>query len=103
MADIHVHYEGVDNAGEALGAATKAIEQVLEDCTTTLNTVKNQWYGNSADQYVVQQNAWNTATDDMNTKLAQNTVNLSTIRENYSQTDNGLALTWGEIGGITHG
>jgi WXG100 family type VII secretion target len=103
MADIHVHYEGVDNAGEALGAATKAIDQVLQDLATTLNTVKNQWYGNSSDEYTVQQTAWNKAAEDMQTQLAKNTVNLAAIRENYSQTDNGLALTWSEIGGIGHG
>lgn len=100
MADIHVHYEGIDNAGEALGAATKAIESVLEELNTTLNQVRNQWYGNSSDQYTVQQTNWNTAAQDMGTQLAKNTVNLAAIRENYSNTDNGLALTWQEIGGF---
>jgi WXG100 family type VII secretion target len=100
MADIHVHYEGVDNAGEALGAATKAIESVLHELETTLNQVRNEWYGNSSDQYTVQQGNWNNAAGDMETQLGKNTVNLAAIRENYSNTDNGLALTWQEIGGF---
>lgn len=100
MPDITVHYAGVDNAGEALGAATKAIQQVLSELDTQLNTVRSQWYGSSSDQYTVQQGKWNAATDDMSAQLARNQVNLSMIRENYSSTDAGLALTWSEIGGV---
>lgn len=100
MADIHVHYEGVDNAGEALGAATKAIESVLSELATTLNQVRNEWYGDSSSQYTVQQGKWNQAAQDMELQLGKNTVNLAAIRENYSNTDSGLALTWTEIGGF---
>jgi len=100
MADIHVHYEGVDNAGEALGAATKAIESVLGELATTLNQVCNEWYGDSSDQYTTQQTNWNNAAQDMETQLGQNTVNLAAIRANYSNTDAGLALSWQEIGGL---
>jgi|SRR3954465_10029923 WXG100 family type VII secretion target len=100
MPDITVHYAGVDNAGEALGAATKAIQSVLSELDSQLNTVRAQWYGNSAEQYTVQQARWNAATDDMSAQLAKNQVNLSLIRENYSSTDAGLAMTWSEIGGV---
>jgi WXG100 family type VII secretion target len=100
MPDITVHYAGVDNAGEALGAATKAINDVLEELATSLNAVRNQWVGNSSEQYTTLQSRWNQAAGDMSTQLGKNQVNLAAIRENYSSTDSGLALTWSEIGGV---
>jgi len=99
MSDITVHYSGVDNAGEALAAGTKAIQQVLEELDQQISTVRSQWYGSSSEAYSQRQQQWNQATDDMNQRLNQAHVNLGEIRENYANTDSGLAMTWSEIGG----
>ena len=99
MSDITVYYSGVDNAGEALAAGTKAIQSVLQELDTMLNSVKAEWYGNSAETYTQLQQQWNTRAEDMNHKLSQAHVNLGDIRQNYSNTDNSLALSWTEIGG----
>lgn len=100
MSDITVHYSGVDNAGDALAAGTKAIQHVLEDLDQQIATVRGQWYGSSSDAYTRRQAQWNTATEDMNRRLSTAHLNLGEIRENYANTDRGLAMTWSDIGGM---
>jgi len=94
---IEVHYNDVDNVGEALHAGTIAIRRMLDDLETAIAPLKASWIGVSRDAYDTAKTQWDAAVTDMNLLLRNCRNTLEDMSYNYKRTDLDLAISWAGI------
>lgn len=94
---IEVHYNDVDNVGEALGAGTAALRTMLDDLESALQPLRQTWSGAAEQSYVAAKAQWDGAVNQMQAILARSRPVLEDMKYNYQRTDLNLAMQWSDI------
>jgi WXG100 family type VII secretion target len=95
--DIFVNYGQVQNVEDILAACDNAVGTILQEIETAVQPMIASWLGSSVDAYGQIQAKWNADTSDMQNILSQYGPTLAEMKDNYANTDNGLALEWAAI------
>jgi 6 kDa early secretory antigenic target len=94
---IEVHYNHVDNVGDALDAGTASIQRMLDNLETAIAPLKASWAGSAREQYDVSKRRWDAAVADMHVLLGNSSGVLHDMKHAYQRTDLNLAMRWAEI------
>ncbi|MEY9213888.1 WXG100 family type VII secretion target [Thermobifida halotolerans] len=98
MSDgFDVKYQGVDDTTLTLRQQTDRVAKAIEDLDMKIQAVKQDFIGQTADQYEAKVKQWRMNVEDMRRLLGQAETTLQTIRNNYAYTDNRKAMDWSAI------
>lgn len=98
MSDgFDVKYQGVDDTSMTLQQQTQVVANAIEELDAKIRAVKQDFVGQTAEQYEAKVAQWRLNVADMRKLLSQAETTLATIRNNYALTDNREAMNWAAI------
>ncbi len=98
MSDgFDVKYQGVDDTTMTLKQQTEVVARAIEELDAKIQVVKQDFIGQTAEEYDAKMKQWRLNVADMRKLLSQAEVTLATIRNNYALTDNREAMDWSAI------
>ena len=98
MSDgFDVKYQGVDDTSMTLQQQIQVVANAIEELDAKIRAVKQDFVGQTAEQYEAKVAQWRLNVADMRKLLSQAETTLATIRNNYALTDNREAMNWAAI------
>jgi WXG100 family type VII secretion target len=94
---IYIDYKHAENAGDDMVSQSQAIMSIIENLEMELTELKTSWIGEDSDVYKQVQANWNQAVDNIKRLLADNSVLLTDISDNYRYTEKALSDRWSNI------
>ncbi|MGC9501095.1 WXG100 family type VII secretion target [Streptomyces sp. WG7] len=94
---IYIDYQHAENASDDMVSQSQAIMSIIENLEMELTELKSSWIGEDSDVYKQVQANWNQAVDNIKRLLADNSVLLTDISDNYRYTEKALSDRWSNV------
>ena len=89
-----VTFAELANAAQTIQSASNNLNSKLDDLKSQLTPIASTWTGSAADNYQVQQKAWDSAQQDLNAVLKAIGGAVEAAHEAYQQTETANTQSW---------